>query len=124
MKPLHAEWITDFYNHMTTSESKKIIESGWLSPGVRDKIRLELNKFPSVDPFDDIAPMTVTAGFTMPLPSSAFGLSNEEKSVGYCREETTDDDDDEKDDEHWESVGFQDRGAFDIFDDFDDESQI
>ena len=31
---------------------------------------------------------------------------------------------DEKDDEHWESVEFQDRGAFDIFDDFNDENQI
>ena len=26
MKPLHAEWIADFYNHITSSESKKIIE--------------------------------------------------------------------------------------------------
>ena len=31
MKPLHTEWITNFYNHMATPELKKIIESGWLS---------------------------------------------------------------------------------------------
>ena len=68
--------------------------------------------------------MTDTAGFTISLRSSAFGLSNEEKSVGYSREETPDDDDNEEDDEHWESVDFQGRGAFDIFDDFDDENQI
>ena len=124
MKPLHAEWITDFYNYMTTAESKKIIKSGWLSLGVLDAIRLGLNKLPSTDPFDDIAPMTDTAGFTISLPSSAFGLSNEEKSVGYSREETPDYDDDEEDDEHWESVDFQDRGAFDIFDNFNNENQI
>ena len=56
---------------------KKIIESGWLSSDVRDAIRLGLNKFPSIDPFDDIAPMTDTAGFTIFLPSFAFGLSSE-----------------------------------------------
>ena len=124
MKPLHAEWITNFYNHMTTPEQKKIIESCWLSSGVRDAVRLELNKLPSIDPFDDIVPMKDTTGFAISLPSSAFGLSNEEKSAGYSREETPDDDDDEENDEHWESVDFQDRGAFDIFDDFDDENQI
>ena len=53
MKPLHAEWITDFYNHMTTPESKKIIESGWLFLGARDAIRLGLNKLPSIDPFNN-----------------------------------------------------------------------
>ena len=53
MKTLHAEWITDFYNHMTTPESKKIIESGWLFLGARDAIRLGLNKLPSIDPFNN-----------------------------------------------------------------------
>ena len=81
---------------------EKIIESGWFSLGVQDEIRLGLNKLLSIDPFDHIAPMTETAGFTISLASSAFGLSNEEKSVEYCREESLDDDDDEEDDEHWE----------------------
>ena len=58
MKPLHAEWVTNFYNHITTLESKKIIENGWLSSGVPDAIRLGLNKLPSNDPFGDISPMT------------------------------------------------------------------
>ena len=106
MKPLHAEWITNFYNHMTTLELKKVIESSWLSSGVQDAIRSGLNKLSSIDPFDDIAPMTDNAGFTISLPSSAFGLSNEEKSVGYSREKTPDDDVDEEDDKHLESVDF------------------
>ena len=124
MKPLHAEWITNFYNHMTTPESKKIIESGWLCSGGQDAIRLGLKKLPSIDLFNDIAPMTDTAGFTISPPSSAFGLLNEEKSAGYSIEETPDGDNGEEDDKHWESVDFQDHGAFDIFDDFDDENQI
>ena len=124
MKSLHAEWITNFYNHMTTLELKKIIENGWLSSSVQDGIRLGLNKLPSIDPIDDIAPMTHTVGFAISLPSSTFGLSNEKKSIGYSRKETPDDDDDEEDDEHWESVGFQGGSAFYIFIDFDDENQI
>ena len=68
--------------------------------------------------------MTDTAGFTISLPSSAFGLSNEEKSVGYSKEETPDGDDEKENDEHWESVDFQDHGAFDIFNGFDDENEI
>ena len=107
-KSLHAVWIfTDFCNHMTTPESKKIIESGWLSSGGRDTIRLGLNKLPSIDPFDDITLMTDTASFTISLLSSAFGLSNEEKSVGCSREETPDHDDDEESDEHWEAWTFK-----------------
>ena len=54
MKPLHVELITDFYQffykHMTSSASKKIIES------MRDAIRLGLRNWPSIDPFNDIAP--------------------------------------------------------------------
>ena len=92
--------------------------------GVQDAIRLGLNKLPSIDPFDDIAPVTDTAGFTISLPSSAFGLSNEEKSVGYSKKETPDGDDEKENDEHWESVDFQDHGAFDIFNGFDDENEI
>ena len=124
MKPFPTEWMIDFYNHMTTPELKKIIESGWLSLVVGDAVHLGLNKLPSIDPFDDIAPMTDTAGLTISLASSAFWLLNEEESVGYCREESPDDDDDEEDDEHWESMDIQDCGAFDIFDDFDNENQI
>ena len=86
--------------------TEKVIESSWLSSGVQDAIRSGLNKLSSIDPFDDIAPMTDNAGFTISLPSSAFGLSNEEKSVGYSREKTPDDDVDEEDDKHLESVDF------------------
>ena len=28
LKPLHAGWLVDFYNHMTSGAAKKIIDSG------------------------------------------------------------------------------------------------
>ena len=33
LKPLYAEWLVDFYNHMTSGAAKKIINSGWASSG-------------------------------------------------------------------------------------------
>ena len=34
LKPLHAEWLVDFYNHMTSGAAKKKIDSGWASSGI------------------------------------------------------------------------------------------
>ena len=28
LKPIHAKWLVDFYNHMTTLEGKQVISSG------------------------------------------------------------------------------------------------
>ena len=42
LKPLDAVWITDLYNYMISEAAKKIIESGWVSAGIRDANRLGL----------------------------------------------------------------------------------
>ena len=76
-----------------------------------------LHNLPSIDPFNDIAPVMDTAGYRISLPGSVFDMSNEEKSVGYSREEESDDND-----EYWEHPDNHKRGASDIFDKFDDEN--
>ena len=43
MKPLHAGWIVDFYNLLTTAQGKEIIDSGWKVAGIADAIRVGLN---------------------------------------------------------------------------------
>ena len=121
IKPLHAEWMTHFYNQMTTPESKQVIKSGWLAAGIRDAIRLGLSNLPSIDPFEEIAPMKDVAAYTVPVPDSAFAMSTTEKSIGYSRQHDSDDDDEE---EYWENPDFEDRGAFNIFDEFDDEAEL
>ena len=121
IKPLHAEWMTHFYNQMTTPESKKVIESGWLAAGIRDAIRLGLSNLPSIDPFEEIAPMKDVAAYTVPVPSSAFAMSTAERNIGYSRQHDSDDDDEE---EYWENPDFEDRDAFNIFDEFDDEAEL
>ena len=122
IKPLHAEWITQFYNQMTSPESKKIIESGWLAAGIRDATRLGLSNLPSIDPFEEISPMKdATTAYEVPTPISAFSMSSEEKGIGYSRQNDSDDDDEE---EFWENTDFEDRGAFEIFDEFNDETEL
>ena len=121
IKPSHAEWMAHFYNQMTIPESKKVIESGWLAAGIRDAIRLGLSNLPSIDPFEEIAPMKGVATYTVPVPSSAFAMSTAEKSIGYSRQHDSDDDDEE---EYWENPEFEDWGAFNIFDEFDDEAEL
>ena len=34
LKPLHAEWLVELFNHMTTSQGKEIIMSGWKASGI------------------------------------------------------------------------------------------
>lgn len=57
LKIIHAGWIVEFYNHMTTSKGREIIDSGWKASGISDAIELGSEKMPSIDPFKDIDPM-------------------------------------------------------------------
>ena len=36
IKPIHAGWLVEFYNHMTTSKGKEIIDNGWKAAGISD----------------------------------------------------------------------------------------
>ena len=56
LKPLHASWIIDFFNHMTSTEGKQVIINGWKSAGILEAISVKDN-MPSVDPFNDIDPL-------------------------------------------------------------------
>ena len=40
LKPLHAGWMVDLYNHMTGDATKSIIDSGWTSSGIKDAVSL------------------------------------------------------------------------------------
>ena len=57
LKPLHAQWVVDFYNKMTTVKGKHVIESGWRAAGITNAIRLASKNLPATDPFHDIDPL-------------------------------------------------------------------
>ena len=56
-KPLHAEWLAELYNQMTTKEGKDIIMRGRKSAGIPQAIRTGSVNLESLDPFSDIDPL-------------------------------------------------------------------
>ena len=56
LKPIHAKWLVDFYNHMTTPEGKQVISSGWSAAGITYALKNgetclgPLNLFADIDP--------------------------------------------------------------------------
>ena len=63
LKPLHAEWLTDFYNLMTTSEGKDVILSGWKAAGIIQVIEKGSSQLESLDPFRDLDPLLSPASY-------------------------------------------------------------
>lgn len=57
LKPLHAQWLVELYNEMTSEKGKEIILSGWRAAGISDAIRLGILGLPTIDPFEDLDPL-------------------------------------------------------------------
>ena len=116
-KPLHAVWLVDFYSQMTSGEEKKVIDSGWISSGIKDAIALGLDSMLSIDPFHDISSMIANPSGSTPLPNHAIcDLTPEVNLIGYSRHVVESSD---EEDEVWDpSDG---RNIFDVLDEFDDE---
>ena len=60
MKPIHAGWLVELYNQMTTEDGKWVIMSGWRATGIADAVQLGVKNLPCIDPFNDIDPMLTT----------------------------------------------------------------
>ena len=56
LRSLHAEWLAELCNQMTTKEGKDIIMSSWKSAGISQAIRTGSANLVSLDPFIDIDP--------------------------------------------------------------------
>ena len=118
LKPLHAGWSVDFYNHMTSGAEKKLIDSGWATSGIKDAIALGLDALPSIDPFKDIAPMLIeSSDNSPPLNHAICDITPEIKSIGYSRDDY---DEESSEDEVWGPA--DERNIFYIIDEFDDET--
>ena len=63
IKALHASWLIEFYNHMSTITGKKI-ESDRRAAGIIDVLKLGTKQLQSIDPFDDFDPMVTTVDIT------------------------------------------------------------
>ena len=114
-KPLHAAWITEFYDLMTYDQGKSVIKNGWEASGITGVIESRLVNLSSVDPFADIDPLV-----TKPTISNNKPLIPEEEIVerGYARDWYDDSV------EEWEMEGQDEtKSAFDIFDGVKDDGE-
>ena len=54
VKPFHAKWLIEMYNHMTSSEGRDVCFKGWKVAGILDAAEKGLDGLPNLDPFHDI----------------------------------------------------------------------
>ena len=113
IKPIHANWITQFYNHMSTEDSSKVVINGWKRSGIVNVVTNGSAALPSIDPFQNIAPL---------LPSTSDVCESET----ICSTEVTEDfvnlhlaDNENDSDWQYEDDDFN-RNVFDFIIDNDD----
>ena len=118
LKPLHAGWVVDFYNFITSIEGKEIVLNGWKVACIYDALKLGSNRLPNIDPFHDIDPLVIESDVDTNI-DAACQLEREDIEA-FCYRNNVDDNEDE---EEWEPEGA--RNVFDdVFNDFDDEQSL
>ena len=121
LKPLHAKWLIELYNHMSADEGKEIVSNGWKKAGIFGTIKLGSSGLPSLNPFADTWPLIEFLQLRENL--SLLTLFPEEHD---CFREKIEESEDDSDSE-WEPDGYSDDcselesnddgNAFDAFDD-------
>ena len=54
---MHATWMIDLYNHLTSPEGQEICIKGWKASGIYGAVNMSSANLPSLDPFSDIDPL-------------------------------------------------------------------
>ena len=113
LKPFHAEWLVDCYNHMTTTAGRNIILSGWKSAGIMEALQAETDGLESLDPFHNIDTLIEQEGERNLIFSATANQIPVLKSK-YQPEIPDNSGGDESEWENEDDVDFT-RNAFDVF---------
>ena len=54
LKPLHASWVIDMYNYLTTTKGKVVIENGWKKAGITEAIEGGYSKLQPLYPLNQL----------------------------------------------------------------------
>ena len=114
IKPLHAKWLVEFFNEMTSESGATVILNGWKASGIYDALKMGSSNLPSIDPFHDILPLLESNDGESSLQTITITDEMREHFVNEA-------DGEEEDNSEWEAdndVDFN-RNAFDIL--IDDE---
>ena len=114
LKPFHAQWLVDFYNHMTTTAGRNIILYGWKT-GIMEALQAGTDGLESLDPFHDIDPLIEQQGERNVIFSATANQIAVLKSK-YQLEIPDNSGGDESEWENEDDVDFT-RNAFDAFND-------
>ena len=57
LKPLHAEWIKELYDYMTSEEGRGIISNGWKAAFITEAILKDKKGLGPLDPFFTVDPL-------------------------------------------------------------------
>ena len=109
VKPLHAKWLIEMYNHMTSSEGRDVCLKSWKVAGILDAAEKGLEELPNLDPFHDIDPLATSDS----LEEVDGNESETERSMYISPSVDEDDEDSEYEDE--------DGNIFDVFDEESDD---
>ena len=55
LKSLHANWLVEFYNHITSGEKREIITRGFKRTGLTHALELGGSDLPELDPFAEFS---------------------------------------------------------------------
>ena len=76
LKPLHAQWVVDLYNYLTSEKGQEVIANGWRSAGITEAISVGSQGLPSLDPFHHVDPLDEeTSSFEAAVTTGA-GIEN------------------------------------------------
>ena len=106
LKPLHASWLIELFDHMTSLAGKAVSLKGWQVAGITDAVKKGTSGLPSLDPFHDIDPLSFKP---VAIEEDNSETINGEQREMYLSEENMDVDDS---DEEWVD---RDGNAFDAF---------
>ena len=119
VKPLHAKWFIEMYNHMTNEEGRKVCLKGWQVAGIQGAVEKGSAGLPNLDPFKEIDPITESL---IDIESRAVSITKIHESSKYISNEANSCESDS--DGEWvgenEDIDKLDENR-NIFDNFDDE---
>ena len=55
LKLLHAKWLVEYYNEITSENGSSVIINDWKASGIYDAIKVGSSRLQSIDPFEDIS---------------------------------------------------------------------
>ena len=110
LKPVHASWVVDLYNYLTTTKGKVVIENDWKKSGITEAIEGGYSKLQPLDIFESIDPLMSKENLSI-LYTDWYIDANNLYEIQRTEEEEESDQEIE-----WKHAYF-DNNIFDIFDD-------